>query len=233
MSPDGFDLGRIFFGDFEPIFFLEIILRTTVLFAYTLVLLRLTGARSIAQLSFFEFAIIIGLGSAVGDPMFYPDVPVVHGIVVITLVVMFHRGLVEITLRSRKAQRALEGGPHLVIRDGVVDMKQLMHTKISTDELFMELRQKEVFNLGQVKRVYIEADGKFSIFKAEGDERFTGLCIFPDEIPNQKHGDRIENGGEYACTACGRVQSIDSGAYLSSCEKCEEKTWQKVHEVAP
>ena len=45
------------------------------------------GKRGMGELSPFELVIIVALGSAVGDPMFYADVPLVHGIIVITVVV--------------------------------------------------------------------------------------------------------------------------------------------------
>ncbi|MBN9165362.1 MAG: hypothetical protein BGO98_30195 [Myxococcales bacterium 68-20] len=62
-------------GDEPPLFLVEVALRTTIIFVYTLPLLRLLGKRGVAQLSLFQVTIIIGLGSAVGDPMFQADVP--------------------------------------------------------------------------------------------------------------------------------------------------------------
>ena len=67
-----FDFGRMLFGDEPPLFLLEIAFRTVVIYVYTLVLIRWIGSRSIAQLSLVEFLLVIALGSAVGDAMFYP-----------------------------------------------------------------------------------------------------------------------------------------------------------------
>ena len=79
-----FDFGRMFLGDEPPLFLLEIVLRTVVIYVYTLVLIRWIGSRSIGQLSLVEFLLVIALGSAVGDAMFYPDVPLIHCMIVIT-----------------------------------------------------------------------------------------------------------------------------------------------------
>ena len=87
-----FDLQRILFGDAPLLFALEIALRTAIMLVYSMFLLRLLGRRGLAQLSLFEFVLIIALGSAVGDPMFYPNVPVLHGLIVITVVVLIERG---------------------------------------------------------------------------------------------------------------------------------------------
>ena len=68
-----FDLHRIFLGDTSAWFLLEVIFRTTFMFVYTLILVRTTGKRGLGELSPFELLLVVALGSAVGDPMFYPD----------------------------------------------------------------------------------------------------------------------------------------------------------------
>jgi uncharacterized membrane protein YcaP (DUF421 family) len=55
------------------------------MYLYALLLVRLLGKRGMGQLAPFDFVIIIALGSAVGYPMFYPDVPVLHAMAAITV----------------------------------------------------------------------------------------------------------------------------------------------------
>ena len=54
------------------------------MYAYTIFLLRVLGKRGMGQLSTLELAIIISIGSAVGDPMIGVDIPIVHGLLVVT-----------------------------------------------------------------------------------------------------------------------------------------------------
>ena len=62
---------ELLFGDEATSFLFEIAFRTFLMFILVLILLRLTGKRSIKQLSIFEIVMIIALGSAAGDPMIY------------------------------------------------------------------------------------------------------------------------------------------------------------------
>lgn len=64
------DFFNIFIGDTTWKFVLEILVRCTVMFIIIISFLRLSGKRGIRQLSLFELAIILCLGSAAGDPMF-------------------------------------------------------------------------------------------------------------------------------------------------------------------
>jgi len=85
------DLSRIFFGTDPALFYLEIVFRTCVVYAYALLLIRWVGGRGIAQMSAVEFLLVIALGSAVGDAMFYPEVPLFQAMLVITVVVVINK----------------------------------------------------------------------------------------------------------------------------------------------
>jgi uncharacterized membrane protein YcaP (DUF421 family) len=158
------DFERIFLGDLTWATVLEIFLRTAVLFFYTLVLIRLVGKRGLGQLSPFELLIIVALGSAVGDPMFYPDVPVVSGLLVITAVVGMERLLVRITERNRTIERLAESSPVCVVADGRLLEESLDKENLSKDEISMLLRLAGVENLGDVRRAFLEPTGKVSVF---------------------------------------------------------------------
>jgi uncharacterized membrane protein YcaP (DUF421 family) len=71
------DLFKIFIYDTSFDFMLEILLRCTAMYILVLIFLRISGKRGIRQLSIFELAIILCLGSAAGDPMFVEDVPII------------------------------------------------------------------------------------------------------------------------------------------------------------
>lgn len=144
---------------------LEIALRTVILFSYAVLLFRLGGARTLSQLSLAEVVLIIGLGAAVGDPMLYANVPILHGMVVITLVVGLQRLLTRLSARSVAIQHLLEARAIRLVRDGVIEEEGLRAACLSHEELFGELRQKGAENLADVKRAYMEADGNFSVFR--------------------------------------------------------------------
>ncbi len=68
--------------------------------ACAFVMVRWTGGRSVAQLTTVEFLLVIALGSAVGDPMSYPEVPLLHALATVTVIVLINKLLDVIALRS-------------------------------------------------------------------------------------------------------------------------------------
>lgn len=82
----------MFVGDSHDfLFLLEVIFRTVVMYAYALLFARVIGKRAVGQISPFEFILIIIISSAAGDPMFYAHVPLLHGMAVMTVVMILHR----------------------------------------------------------------------------------------------------------------------------------------------
>ncbi|HJU51976.1 MAG TPA: YetF domain-containing protein [Acidimicrobiia bacterium] len=171
---------RIFLGDLTWLTVLEILIRTVVLFLYTLVLFRLVGKRGLGQLSPFELLIIVALGSAVGDPMFYPDVPVLSGMIVITAVVGLERLLVLLTESNRSIEKAIESSPVCVVADGELVEENLDKEDLSRAEIEMLLRLQGVENLGDVRRAYLEPTGRVSVFWSPSKQG-SGDSILPGD----------------------------------------------------
>lgn len=221
-----FDLQQMLFGDQPPLFVLEIIVRTLIVYAYTLVLLRLLGSRTIGQLSTVEFLLVIALGSAVGDVMFYPDVPLLHSLMVITVVVVANKLLDIVISRSKRAEQTIDGTPREAIRDGVIAKRLLSSTALSTSELFQQLRHHGVEHLGQVAGAYIEPDGVLTVYRHK-DER-PGLPIAPpweiEEPPKIPAGSPAPEG-LLACRRCGTLAEPGQGRAPAACPACGGQVW--------
>ncbi|MCF2490734.1 hypothetical protein [Dyadobacter sp. CY347] len=69
------DWQELFINDLDWEFAIEIVIRTLIMFAAILIFLRTSGKKGVKQLSIFEVAIILGLGSAAGDPMSNKKMP--------------------------------------------------------------------------------------------------------------------------------------------------------------
>ncbi len=171
-----FDLVRMFFGKDPPLFYLEIVVRTVIIYLYALLLLRWIGSRTIAQLSTVEFLLVIALGSAVGDATFYPDVPLFHALLVITAVVLLDKGIDRLIYHFKIFKVAIDGEPLEVVRAGVINLPNLARRDLSVEELHEMLRLAGIANLGEIDFAYVEASGQLSIFKAANRRKAWPSC---------------------------------------------------------
>ena len=178
-----FDWHRILIGDqASTLLFLEIAFRTVVMYGYALIFARFIGKRGIGQISPFEFIVIIIISSAAGDPMFYAHVPLSHGMLVLTVIIVLHRAVSVVTDRSERAEDVLEGEPVLVIRDGTILEERLRSGALSRRELLMKLRQQGIRDVGDVERAFFEPNGQVSVFQAPDDRRKRSESTAPGDI---------------------------------------------------
>ncbi|AZI43493.1 DUF421 domain-containing protein [Deinococcus psychrotolerans] len=215
-----FDWARLFLGDAPPLFYVEIVVRTLIIFIWLIVLLRSSGRRSLAQLSAIEFAIVIALGSAVGDPMFYPEVPLLHAMLVMALVVGLQQGLAWLIRRRETIETLIEGRPSELVRGGVLQLAELEHAKLSREDVCETLRNQSVRQLGEVQRAYFEQNGQLSLFVHPSGQAPPGLPIVPPwdlEKPEKVVGGEA-HAGPVACLSCGSVSR--GGVVPGHCPVC-------------
>ena len=170
----GFDLGRILFGEADTAsvaFYLEVVFRTIVMYLYTIFLSRMVGQGGVGQIGPFEFVLVIAIGSAAGDPMFYPEVGLFQGILVITVVIVLHRVTAFILHRHKRLEEVLEGGPLLVVRRGQIESKVLGSGTLTERELLALLRIEGVRDTGEVECAFFEPNGRLSVFRYPRDQR--------------------------------------------------------------
>lgn len=218
-----FDWARIFIGDKPPIFLIEVVFRTTLIYFYALVLLRWLGSRTIGQLSTVELLLVIALGSAVGDAMFYPDVPLLHALLVITLIIGANKGLDLLIARSTRMEKVIDGVPEEAIRDGVICQAFINSSTLSMNELFQQLREQGVEHLGEVAHAFVETDGVLTVFRAKPGK--LGLPIMPPwEIrpPVEVHPEKDAHFFVTAvCKKCGALSNPRS----TQCSQCNHDIW--------
>lgn len=199
-------------------FLKELLIRTSIMFVAVIVVLRLSGRKGVRQLSLFEVAIILTMGSAAGDPMFQKDVPLIYGISVLFAIIILYKVFTYIASKSERFHNILEGTEMIVVKDGVFEIKHEFDNNFSQQEFFSELRNMSVEHLGQVREAIMEADGSLSVLFFEDKDVQYGLPLFPTSY---QIVDRQCTTGPWACMFCGHTTLQQ----LKSCPRCNRKKW--------
>jgi uncharacterized membrane protein YcaP (DUF421 family) len=216
------DWSAFFIGTEDWEFLLEISLRTLIMYIIILFSLRLLGKRGVKQLSIFELVVIISLGSAAGDPMFYKEVGLTVPVVIFAVIVACYRLTTYLTAKSTKIDDLVEGKATYLIEDGEFSFKNFGKEGLAHDEFFSELRQQGVSHLGQIATAILETSGNVSVFFAADDKVKYGLPILPSEF--ESGSCEITKAGKYACCFCGNVVQV-SPKKKHVCKKCNHDEW--------
>lgn len=216
-----FEWERVLFNDLPVEFLLEVLFRTVIMFTVVLLTLKFAGKRGVKQLSIFEIVIIISLGSAAGDPMFYEDVGLIPAIVVFMVILAMYRSVTWLLGKSKRFENFIEGKTECIVEDGQFSIHSFEKEDLAQDEFFAELRIRSIEHLGQVRNAYIETNGAISVYFYEDKDVKYGLPIRP-QLFNLK-STNIPKSGTYACTFCANIQELQPTA--ANCSLCGRNEW--------
>ncbi|MDI6906564.1 MAG: DUF421 domain-containing protein [Thermoanaerobacterales bacterium] len=142
---------------------LLVLVRTLILFAAVVVVLRLTGKRQVGQLQPFELVVIIMLSELASIPIANTDVPLVNGLVPIFVLLVAQVILSYASLKSLKARAVICGTPSVLVANGKIVEKELARLRYDINDLLEQLRAKNLPNLADVEFAILETNGHLSV----------------------------------------------------------------------
>lgn len=199
----------------------QIVIKTLIMFGLILAFLRLSGKKGVRQLSVFEVAIIIGLGSAAGDPMANADTAILPAVLVFSTILLLYRLLTWAAAKSERFEQLLEGTPLYIIQAGEFVLVDEHEQNYAKDEFFAEMRQQNIEHVGQVETAILETNGQVSFFYYADEQVKAGLPILPHVY--QQKSTVVSEAGCFACTTCGHV--VELATAMATCGRCQQTEW--------
>jgi uncharacterized membrane protein YcaP (DUF421 family) len=164
-------LDNAFVVDFDLL--ISIVIRTVVVTLFVFLVIRWTGHKGLGQLNMYELLILIGLGSAIGDPMIYRDMSLVQAFTAIVIVIAMFK-LIDIgILKSKRFQKFAESDPILLAKDGDYDEEGLRKARITKADLQMHMRLKDIRDISEVESSYLEINGQVSMLRKQEAKKDT------------------------------------------------------------
>jgi len=141
----------------------ELILRGMVVYAFLLVLLRITGKRQVGQLAPFDLVLLLILSNAVQNSMNGGDNSLVGGLVSATTLVAINFLVGLSTFRSKRLESIIEGRPQVLIHNGTLFKDVMERSQLTHHELDAALRQAGCASIGEVHSAILENNGAISV----------------------------------------------------------------------
>lgn len=141
---------------------LEKVLRTVLVYALLLVLLRLAGRRELAQLNPFDLVVLLMLSNTVQNAIIGEDNTLIGGIIGAVVLICSNHLVVRYLFRHRSIERTIEGDPTLLIRDGALDRAEMRREMITKHQLTVAARRQGIDSLDEVENADLDAIGSFT-----------------------------------------------------------------------
>lgn len=218
-----FDLARMFIGEVPIEFFIEASIRTAVVYLILMVAMRLMGKKIASQMGRNEMIAVTSMAAAIGVPLQSPDRGLLPAVIIAVIVVMTQQLIASRSQSSEKFERLTQDKMSILVSEGHLQIKNMANTRLTRERVFGQLRKLGYTQLGEVKRMYLEANGTFTVLEHAKSQ--PGLCILPDWDPEFIRK-LCSDTGVTVCNYCGKPL-IDSNQIGESCDNCSNEDWVK------
>ena len=140
----------------------SIIFRTAIITIFILFAIKLLGNKGVGQLTTTELIILLGLGSAIGDPMI-SEVSIPHAFTAVLIVIAMFKLYDFLTMKSKIFNKLVTPEAILLVKNGKFLEGALERAKIAKNEFESQLRLHGTDDLSEVRLSYLEINGQISL----------------------------------------------------------------------
>lgn len=142
---------------------ITLIFRTLLVYIFLIIIMRLMGKRQIGELEVTDLVATLLLSEIASLPITDPNIPVLHAIVPMVVLLSLEVFSSYILIRTPKLKKLLSATPTILIKEGVLDQAALVAVRLSIEELMSEIRQQGFSNIAYVWYAILEKDGRLTI----------------------------------------------------------------------
>ena len=131
------------------------------------VVLRLSGKRTLAKLNAFDLVVTVALGSTLATILLNSDVSWTEGALALAVLASLQSLVAWATVRWPGGRKVVTARPTLLLRDGRALPGALRAERVSMDEIRQAVRASGHGDLSRMAAVVLESDGSLSVVPEE------------------------------------------------------------------
>lgn len=138
-------------------------------YAVVVVVIRLSGKRSLSKMNAFDFVINVSLGSMLAMLVLSDRVSFVNGAAALVTLTMLQFGLSWLSVRSSLVRAAVHGQPALLYFRGDYHLENMRRERVTRDEIRAAVRQQGINDIEDVEAVILEVSGDLAVVRRDPD----------------------------------------------------------------
>lgn len=141
----------------------EFPLRAFIVYAALLVMVRVSGKRTVGQFTPFDLVLVIIIGEGLSGSLTAGDESLIGGLVVAGVLIGLNFLVATATARSRTLDHLIEGRPVLVARDGRIYWDVLKRQRLSEAEFREAMRRAKCLHDDDIRFALLEPGGDITV----------------------------------------------------------------------
>lgn len=136
-----------------------------IVFIGLFILIRITGKKQLSEITYYDYISGVTIGAIAGATSIDEKISIFKGITVLAVWIIVPVIISYLNIKNLSSKRLTIGEPLILIKNGAVNDINLKKARYNIEDLLMQLRKKDVFNLSEVEFALLEIDGELSVLK--------------------------------------------------------------------
>ena len=164
-------------------------LRTVLLgvlaYASLVLLLRISGKRTLSKMNAFDLVVTVALGSSLATVLLNKDVALAEGVLAFATLIVLQYIVASLSTYSDRLQGIVKSEPAMLLFRGEYLFKVMRRERVTEAEILAAIRSSGFAGMGDVETVVLETDGTFSVIAR-------GPVTPPSSLSTVKHPVKVE-----------------------------------------
>lgn len=162
--------------------FLLIIPKTIFFYILLVLVMKIMGKREVGQLSIFDMAVFFIISDMFSLSIEGELSIILKTSIATVTIVSMQLATAKLILKFAKLRDVVDGKPSMIINDGVIDQEEMRRQNYNIDDMFTQLREKDIKDVSTIRYLILETSGSISIIRKEDDILFPYPFIKDGEI---------------------------------------------------
>jgi uncharacterized membrane protein YcaP (DUF421 family) len=142
---------------------LRVLVVGTLAYVGLVLVLRVTGKRTLSKMNAFDLIVTVALGSALASTMLSKSTPLAEGLAGMTLLVLLQFAVTWASVRSEALQGLVKAQPAILLHRGEWQRAAMRRERVTEEEILAALRGQGAKRVDATTTVVIETDGSLSV----------------------------------------------------------------------
>ncbi len=171
---------QTFFDSWDGI--LRVSVTTVSAYVLIILMLRISGKRTLAKMNAFDFIVTIALGSILSAVILNKSTPLAEGLVAVALLIGLQYIFTYLSFRSKKFNDIISNDPVLLYYRGHFFKKIMQKERVTQEHLNKSVREAGFADYGEIEAIVLEPTGDITVIsknkEGKNDNALSGIQNF-------------------------------------------------------
>jgi uncharacterized membrane protein YcaP (DUF421 family) len=137
----------------------------TLAYASLILLLRVSGKRTLSKMNAFDFVVTVAMGSTLATVLLNKSVPLLDGVLAFALLISLQYAITWLAVRYKAVSQLVKAEPSLLVYQGQYQHQAMRSERVTEGEILAGLRERGISSLTEAAAVVLETDGTLNVLR--------------------------------------------------------------------